>query len=296
VPDLTITPYERRHQQTVLELLFYSRRTHTHLDWYKPATWIESFPSGVWLAWEHTHLVGCMAAAPVLNGTSWLRLAALDNAADAAEVLVPLWEAVCEGLRQEGTVRVYLLMLHLWLEELLPLMGLSPHEDVVTLYRNSLALPPTAQLRSLSTAVRDAYLEDTALLTEIDHAAFRPPWQMPIEDMRQALRQAATATIISWEGESVGYQISTRHQTSGHLARIAVLPTMQGRGLGAALLDETLRRFLRRGVRAITVNTQASNTQSQRLYERYDFRRNGFDLRVYSMDLTTLPGNEFPGS
>lgn len=283
MPDLTIAPFERRHQQAVLELLFYSRRTHIHLDWHKAAAWVESFPDGVWLAWEQTKLVGCMAAAPVLNGTSWLRLAALDNAVEAEEVLVPLWQAVCEGLRKEGATAAYVLLLNPWLDEILPQMNLFPHEDVVTLYRNSLHLPPAPEVPELT--IRDAYLEDANLLTRIDHEAFVAPWQMSPDDMRQALRQAASSTIIAWEGEPLGYQISTRHQTSGHLARIAVHPDAQGRGLGAVLLDETLRRFLRRGVRAITVNTQASNDHSQRLYQRYDFRRNGFDLRVYRADL-----------
>lgn len=284
MPDLTITPYERRYQQTVLELLFYSRRTHTHLDWYKADAWLESFPQGVWLAWAQNRLIGCMAVSPPLHGTSWLRLAALDNAWDTADVFVPLWQAVCANLREAGASQIYILLLHLWMDDVFPLMSLRAHEDVVTLYRNSLVMPPIPDnpLRS----VRDAYVEDVPLLVKLDHAAFAPPWQMPIEDMRQAVRQAASATILSWQGEAVGYQISTRHQTAGHLARIAVLPTEQGHGLGAALLDDTLRRFLRRGVRAITVNTQASNESSQRLYQRYEFRRNGFDLRVFGVDLT----------
>jgi ribosomal-protein-alanine N-acetyltransferase len=191
---------------------------------------------------------------------------------------------MCEALRKEGATAVYVLLLHLWLDDTLPQMGLFPHEDVVTLYRNSLHLPPAPEVPELT--IRDAYLEDAHMLLHIDHEAFAPPWQMSLDDMRQALRQAASSTIIAWEGEPLGYQISTRHQTSGHLARIAVHPDAQGRGLGAVLLDETLRRFLRRGVRAITVNTQASNEHSQRLYQRYDFRRNGFDLRVYRADLT----------
>ena len=284
MPDLTITPYERRHQQTVLSLLFYSRRTHTHLDWYKADAWLESFPEGIWLAWEQNHLVGCMAVSPPLNGTSWLRLAALDNEADLTTVFLPLWQAVCTDLRTANVAQVYVLLLHLWMDDIIPLMGLQPYEDVVTLYRNSLVLPPLQDNESIS--IRDVYLEDVPLLVRLDHAAFQAPWQMPIEDMRQAVRQAASASLLSVQGEPLGYQISTRHQTSGHLARIAVHPSSQGQGLGAVLLDDTLRRFLRRGVRAITVNTQASNETSQRLYRKYEFRRNGFDLRVFGQDLT----------
>jgi len=45
-------------------------------------------------------------------------------------------------------------------------------------------------------------------------------------------------------------------------------------------------------VRAITVNTQASNETSQHLYLKYEFRRNGFDLRVFGADVSATAADE----
>jgi ribosomal protein S18 acetylase RimI-like enzyme len=65
---------------------------------------------------------------------------------------------------------------------------------------------------------------------------------------------------------------------------LAVLPDMQGKRIGAVLLDNLISKFNRRGVRSLTVNTQQSNIRSQRLYARYGFHRNGFDLPIWQWD------------
>jgi ribosomal protein S18 acetylase RimI-like enzyme len=52
------------------------------------------------------------------------------------------------------------------------------------------------------------------------------------------------------------------------------------------LLHHLVQTLNKRGVRSITVNTQDSNVRSQRLYQRYGFERNGFDLPVWQMRLS----------
>jgi RimJ/RimL family protein N-acetyltransferase len=44
-------------------------------------------------------------------------------------------------------------------------------------------------------------------------------------------------------------------------------------------------------VRSLTVNTQASNHRSQRLYLRYGFERNGYDLGVWQAHLSRAGQN-----
>ena len=81
------------------------------------------------------------------------------------------------------------------------------------------------------------------------------------------------------------YQISTQHRQGGHLARIAVLPSEQGRGLGEGLAREALHFFQARGVRLVTVNTQADNHRSLRLYRRLGFDLFGYDVPVWTLAL-----------
>jgi ribosomal protein S18 acetylase RimI-like enzyme len=66
---------------------------------------------------------------------------------------------------------------------------------------------------------------------------------------------------------------------------LAILPAAQGQGVGAQLLSDMVMRFTRRGFRSFTVNTQETNERSQRLYQRFGFVRNGYDLPVWFIHL-----------
>ncbi|MDX1994745.1 MAG: GNAT family N-acetyltransferase [bacterium] len=279
----TITPYERRYRQPTLDLIFHSVRVHTHLDWHETGQWLDLQEATVWLAWADSRLAGVMAVSTPMSGTCWLRLVALRDDVPAASVLGALWEALNPTLQQWGVHVVALLIVNDWLVNHVPALGFRYDEDIVTLRRDGTELPP---LRPVAVTVRSAGHEDLQRMTEVDQTAFAAPWQLTLGDLRQARRIAATCTVALHEGEIVGYQLSTLYRQSGHLARLAVMPTLQGVGVGSTLLDDLIRRFLRRGVRTITVNTQASNHRSQRLYARYQFERNGYDLPVWTAEIT----------
>jgi ribosomal protein S18 acetylase RimI-like enzyme len=105
---------------------------------------------------------------------------------------------------------------------------------------------------------------------------------MSASDLRQAMRMAASSTVAMMTTTIVGYQISTMYFDGSHLARLAVRPEIQTRGVGTALVSDVLRRFARRGVASMTVNTQLTNERSQHVYERLGFERNGYDLAVWT--------------
>lgn len=275
---LTTTLYERKDRETLLNLMFYSRRAHTHLDWYRPAMWLDVPGVHVRMAWMRDELAGFMGISTPIAGTAWIRLVALQNQQAAAPILQALWDDILPDLRADGIEQVNILVVNRWVQDFLTRLSFEYQEDVVTLYRNSTALP-TLPAKGLT--LRESYLEDVPGILEVDHAAFVAPWRMHTDELRQAVRYAASNTVALLDHQVVGYQISTRHHTSGHLARLGVRPDLQGKGIGAALLDELLSRFLKRGVRTMTVNTQESNFQSLRLYGRYEFQRNGFDLPVW---------------
>lgn len=275
---LITLPYERRHREALLNLMFYSRRTHIHLDWHKAGHWLDLPGVRTRVLWLKENAIGFMGVSMPVSQSAWIRLLALHHYREAGSMLRLLWEDMQPELMTAGIQRVGLLAINHWLEEFMPLPGFAYQEDVVTLFRAGGTLPLLPQNHI---QLREAYLEDLEDIIELDHAAFNPPWQMATEEIRQALRIAASATLAILDHRVVGYQISTRHQTSGHLARLAVTPDLQGQRIGAVLLDDLIRRFAKRGVRTMTVNTQRNNLRSQRLYERYGFRRNGYDLPVW---------------
>jgi ribosomal protein S18 acetylase RimI-like enzyme len=100
-----------------------------------------------------------------------------------------------------------------------------------------------------------------------------------------AFRQSAIATVAEINGSIAGYQISTSTQAGGHLARLAVHPEYQGRGIGYGLVLDMLSQFRRRGAHAVTANTQHDNLVSLSLYQKAGFERTGEEYPLFEYDL-----------
>jgi ribosomal-protein-alanine N-acetyltransferase len=82
---------------------------------------------------------------------------------------------------------------------------------------------------------------------------------------------AGIATVAEADGRVIGYQITTLHSSGGHLARLAVHPEGQRRGVGYALVREMLARAVAQDLTRVTVNTQSDNHASLALYRQLGF-------------------------
>jgi len=282
--EIDIVSYERRYRSEVRDLLYGSYRSHSHLDWHDTDFWLDRMEAPIRLARIDGRLVGMMATSEPLNDTSWLRLAAVADDMQPAPVLRALWAALQPELNDLDIRQVAILILRDWVVRHLPEMGFTYAEDIVTLRRTAQTLPPPAES---SISIRMAHPQDLDRIVEIDQAAFGAPWQLSLYELRQADRVAAIATVATQNELVLGYELTTLHLESAHLARLAVHPEAQRHGVGAALLHDLISRINRRGIRGITVNTQASNIRSQQLYQRFGFERNGYDLPVW---MANLPG------
>jgi ribosomal-protein-alanine N-acetyltransferase len=276
---LAITPFEPRHRQAVDDLIFRNFQVHTHLDWHEIDEWIAKQQTPTRLAWQDRKLVGLMAASNTLHRTCWIRVAAVQDSAPAQTIMHALWDSLCPELIQQGTQRVSMLITRDWVEQHVRALGFEYNEDIITLRRIGESLPTShfspVTLRPVAPADLDA-------IVQIDHDAFIAPWQMARDEIQQALRVAALSIVALRDNIIMGYQISTIYRDGAHLARLAVAPQAQGQGIGGTILNDTLRRFFRRGIYSMTVNTQMSNHRSQRLYRHFGFQRNGYDLGVWS--------------
>jgi ribosomal-protein-alanine N-acetyltransferase len=280
--QLTLTPYQRRYLQPIRDLLFRSHSVHTHLDWHETDQWLESQQVPMRLAWQNGRLVGVLATSLPLNDTCWIRLAAVQDNADQTGILSALWNDLLPELRGLGVRLAALLAVRDWITDFAPNLAFHYVEDIVTLARSSRMIP---DLPPHHLTLRPAETPDLDNMSYIDQAAFSPPWQLASDELRQAYRISASCIVALQDTQIVGYQLSTLYFDGAHLARLAVLPDMQGQGIGGVLLDDLLRRFFRRGVFSMTVNTQASNLHSQHLYRRYGFRPNGYDLPYWTATL-----------
>jgi GNAT superfamily N-acetyltransferase len=277
-----ITPYERHHRQKAVDLLFFSRRVNTHLDWQDSSRWLAAQTGVVWLAWDEEKLVGLVAASSPMDGVSWLRLVIVSDDVAAKSVLVQIWRVLVDALRAQSCHTVMVLAAEIWLLDYLSGLGFVPHEEIITLTRKSQPLPAR---EPASGRISSAEMTDLESIVSVDALAFAPLWHMTPTDMRQAVRLVAIATVARLDARIVGFQLSTMHDRDGHLARLAVIPEIQGQGIGSALLYDLIQRLDRRDVKTLTVNTQRSNQRSLRVYERYGFVPNGYNLLVWKAQL-----------
>ena len=280
---ITLTPYIRRYRRDLLRLVQEAQddlRLHVHLDWSIIDDWINEPNVPIFLAWSGTLLIGVIAASPPQEGTAWLRLLALRNDVEIASVLEALWSSLRDFLLSTGITEIGALTLRPWLEAYLPVLGFESVDQIVTLRRSSMNIPsPHVAIEGIR--IRVVGWRDVAAVLPIDHAAFEPLWQLSLSAFRQASREAASFTVAEVDGKLIGYQLSTLYRDGAHLARLAVLPEYQGAGVGGLLVGDMLNEFLGRGILSATVNTQESNAQSQRLYQRYDFRLTGLATALW---------------
>lgn len=284
---LDVTPYERRHRSAVRELLTRNYYTHIHLDWIESEHWLESERAPARLAWQQNRLVGLLAASIPLGQSAWIRLAAIQNFHEVGPILAALWQHLVLELRARGVEQVAWLILRDWVLPHISALGFTYGEEVITLRR---AGPPPLHVNlNEYLAIRRIREDDLPALADVDQHAFRPPWQMSYNEIRQAERSCtlgtAAVTHDAYGERIIGYQMSLMYFDSAHLARLAVLPSYQKRGVGSALVGDAIHYFAKRGMYAMTVNTQRSNEISQRVYQRWGFERNGFDLPVYVLPL-----------
>jgi ribosomal protein S18 acetylase RimI-like enzyme len=141
-------------------------------------------------------------------------------------------------------------------------------------------------------SVQRARRRDRPTVLDVDNAAFEPFWRLDERGLTDAL--AATTAVrfrlARADGRIVGYAITGRAEQRGYVQRLAVAPTAQGRGIGAALLVDGLRWLRRRGARDAVVNTQEGNDRSLRLYQRTGFVVQPEGLAVLGRPVVEAPG------
>lgn len=275
---LRIAPYERRHRQALLDLSFSSHWTHRHLDWHTTGQWLDNESGLVFLAWHGAELAGYIGLSRPVAGCSWIRLLGISDGRMPGQIVADMWRAVQAQCPRAGIRSVAILMTANWLSAYIRQLAFDVRDEIITMCHigGRLRTAPTT-----AATVRPAEIGDISRLCEIDRLAFSPQWRMTLSDFRQALRIAAAATVAVRQGEVVAYQFSTRNEEAGHLARLAVEPAWQRRGIASLLVLRLLEEYRRLRVEPLTVNTQSSNHPSQHFYQRFGFFRNGYDLELW---------------
>lgn len=124
---------------------------------------------------------------------------------------------------------------------------------------------------------------DLETLLRLDHETFPWLWRNSEQEFRVYANAPGVELVLGYvDGQAVCYLGLTAYLGWGHLDRIAVHPRRQGHGLGGEALSFAIARLKQFGAQRIGLSTQKSNERSQRLYERFGFRRVAeHDYRIY---------------
>jgi ribosomal-protein-alanine N-acetyltransferase len=277
--DLSVRISARHDRPGLRELVKASPWKHQHLDWIEPSALIEQGP--IVMAAEGGRPAACLACPDDPPGVAWIRLLAIDGGVDPEAAWRALWPEAESVARASSSVAAALPQ-EPWFRSLLEPSGFRATTEVLFL---EIQIQPRAGGGLPGIAVRDMRPTDLPDVARVDRGAFAPLWRHSQETLAVARARSPVCRVAVTGGAIVGYALSTLSPYGGHLARLAVDPECQSRGIGSLLTQDTLAELARRDVDRVTVNTQADNIRSQELYRRLGFRETGPRYPVYTKDL-----------
>ncbi len=279
--DVHVRPAVLTDQRQIANLMHISPTLHRHLDWRYPLDWIGSPP--FFVLENHGQIISALACPPDPPAMAWVRLFVNSGELPLEDSWWRLWDAARFDLTHKQGFTVAAIVLQDWYGTLLVTSGFLNRQYIVMLERDAqgsldLSLPAGFLIRGM-------LQYDLPAVAEVDASAFEPLWQNSLSSLQLAYPQAVLATVAEAGGQVVGYQLSTRNPLGAHLARLAVRPELQGRGVGRALVADLIQQAERHGMYHLTVNTQSDNSSSLALYKKIGFRETGERYPVYQLQV-----------
>ncbi len=274
--SIIIRPANKSDVKSINHLVLFGAHVHQHLDWRQACDWIGRMPFLV-AEWSY-QLVAVLACSPDPIHIAWIRLFAVNSLVNLNGAWLGLWEEVRDYL-DKNEASVAAIAYQKWFQEILESSAFEHTENVILLQWDRGSLPDSPKQKGIS--IRGMEQGDLSDVEKIDRSAFMPPWQHSQELLEVAYKKASIATVAETTEGIVGYQISTANASSGHLARLAVFPEWQGRGIGYLLIHHLLSLFSLWGTLRVTVNTQADNISSLALYRKAGFQKTNEIYPVY---------------
>lgn len=222
-------------------------------------------------------LWGLALAGWPVRQSAWLRALALADGVDTRPGVERLLPALHAALHARGVANIYYggdEGVDDWLLPALGHIGYLPETEVVVYEKQSLEIPDGG---SPAVRVRPVEPVDLAEVLRIDGACFESQWTKEGAVLEPALREGPFFVVAELEGRTVGYAYATTHFGGRlvHLVRIAVDPERRGERVGVRLLSEVVAFAQETGASTITLNTQAYNSNAQRLYRWFGFFATG---------------------
>jgi ribosomal protein S18 acetylase RimI-like enzyme len=267
------------HQQ-LSNLIFFETHIHRHLDWRSPLEWLGA--PFYWALEEGRFITAALACPPEVDRIAWVRLFVYAGHRSADHAWTLLWSTAKEEIARTGGATVAAIAMQSWFQQSLAASGFENRQQIVMLEWQH---QPWVSSGASGIRIRKMTEADLHEVVEADNAAFDPLWHNSFETIRLAFSQALIATVAENSQGIFGYQISTGHGQRAHLARLAVRPEAQGKGIGRALLSDLFNKITQNGIARLSVNTQSDNQTSLTLYQKMGFQRTGEEYPVYTFNV-----------
>ncbi len=276
-----VRPALANDKQEIADLMFFEQHVHRHLDWKHPTDWLGS--PFYWVLERNAKIMAVLACPQDQQGTTWLRLFTHVERFSVEDAWQILWENAKLDLEESGKITVSAITLQSWMQTLLRQSGFETEEKILMMTWEekeppSWNFPKGITLRSMDES-------DLPRVAGVDAAAFSPLWRNPLSMLQQAYSHAVIATVAETAEGIVGYQISTESPFGSHLARLAVQPEMQRRGIASALIGNLINELLAKDISQLSVNTQSKNEHSLALYAKNGFKRTEEEYPLYSFQI-----------
>ncbi|HAV78409.1 MAG TPA: hypothetical protein DCX53_13760 [Anaerolineae bacterium] len=279
-----VRPADLKDHQRLSNLVFFETRLHRHLDWRSPLEWLGD--KYFWTVENGSQITAALACPEEAAGIAWVRLFVHSGYWSAENAWAVLWDAAKEDITRAGGAKVAAIAQHSWFQNVLVSNRFGNRQNIVML---EWANQPRVSRESKGVHFRDMIEADLPDVVRVDNASFDPLWHNSQETLRRALAQSLFATVAEDERGVIGYQVTTSSGSRAHLARLAVHPSAQRRGIASAVLGDLFTRLNHKGYRRLSVNTQSDNQTSLNLYKKLGFARTGEAYPVYTFDVPAYP-------
>ena len=129
---------------------------------------------------------------------------------------------------------------------------------------------------------------DIPAVCEIEKACFPDPWSEASFESELSGKNPAVYVVAEEDGRVIGHMGVWYILDEGHITNVAVSPEARRKGVGRALVEESLRLGRESGLRGFTLEVRETNEAAIELYKSFGFETAGKRKNYYGQGLDGL--------